>query len=121
MNHFSCHIKGLSEFPVDWNTATVILQLFDNSVYMVGGPGGEKKLPGKDRHGTYHIDGSLVVADKPTLRELVFTLSPLLKHLGAVRKLFLTRAAVTFSASTTIGSMAFSLDWVMPSMPLGTV
>jgi hypothetical protein len=26
---------------VDWDAATVILQLFDNSVYMVGGTGGE--------------------------------------------------------------------------------
>jgi hypothetical protein len=78
---------------VDWGTATVILQLFDNSVYMVAGPGGEKKLPCKDRHSTYHIDGSLVVADKPTVRELVCIVIPLLKHLGAARKLFLTPLA----------------------------
>jgi hypothetical protein len=39
--------------------------MFDNSVYIVGGPGGEKGLPGRDRHGTYHIDGSLIMADKP--------------------------------------------------------
>jgi hypothetical protein len=34
---------------VDCDSATVILQLFDNSIYMVGGPGGKKKLPFKDR------------------------------------------------------------------------
>ncbi len=30
---------------VNWDNTTVILQLFDNSVYMVGGQGGEKTLP----------------------------------------------------------------------------
>ncbi len=30
---------------VNMESATVVLQLFDNSVYMVGGPGGEKRLP----------------------------------------------------------------------------
>jgi hypothetical protein len=30
---------------------------------MAGGPGREKRLPSKDRSGTYHIDGSLVVAE----------------------------------------------------------
>ncbi len=34
---------------VDWASATVILQLFDNSVYMVNGPGGEKFLPRRIR------------------------------------------------------------------------
>jgi hypothetical protein len=50
-------------------------------------------LPCKDRRGTYHIDGSLVVADKPMVRELVSTATPLLKHLGSVRKLVLTPLA----------------------------
>jgi hypothetical protein len=48
----------------DWDTTAVILQLFDNSMYMVGGPWDQKKLPSRDRHGVYHIDGSLAVADK---------------------------------------------------------
>ncbi len=38
-------------------SAVVVLQLFDNSVYLVGTPGGEKHLPRRDRHGAYHIDG----------------------------------------------------------------
>ncbi len=50
-------------------------------------------MPCKDRRGTYLIDGSLVVADKPTVRELVSTATPLQKHLGAARKLFLTPLA----------------------------
>jgi hypothetical protein len=67
---------------IDIDKATVILQLFDNSVYMVRGPGGEKRLPGRDRLGTYHIDGSLVVADKAVIKELVGQLAPVLKALG---------------------------------------
>jgi hypothetical protein len=78
---------------VAWDSATVVLQLFDNSVYMVGGPEGEKRLPSKDRSGTYHIDGSLVVADKPTVKGLVNLTVPLLKSLGNSRKLFLTPLA----------------------------
>ncbi len=48
-----------------------MLQLFDNSVYMAGSLGGEKRLPSKDRAGTYHIAGSLVVADKTAVKDLV--------------------------------------------------
>ncbi len=78
---------------VAWDSASVVLQLFDNSIYMVGGPEGEKRLPSKDRSGTYHIDGSLVVADKPTIKGLVNLTVPLLKSLGNSRKLFLTPLA----------------------------
>jgi hypothetical protein len=75
---------------VNWDTTTVILQLFDNSVYMVGGQGGEKTLPKRDHDGTYHIDGHLVVADKAAVKSLMGLLMPLLKLLGNSRKLFLT-------------------------------
>ncbi len=98
-NSFAELVTTLESSTVVWNSATVILQLFDNSVYMVGRPGGEKKLPCKDRPSTYHIDGSLVVADKPTVRELVCTVILLLKHLGAARKLFLTPLARYWVAS----------------------
>jgi hypothetical protein len=60
---------------------------------MVGGPGGGKRLPGKDRSGTYHVDGSLVVADKPAIKDLVHQLSPLLQALGGSWKIFLTPLA----------------------------
>jgi hypothetical protein len=78
---------------VDLDNATVILQVFDNSVYMAGGPGGEKRLPAKDRAGTYHIDGSLVVADKAAVKDLVHQFAPVLKALGNSRKLVLTPLA----------------------------
>jgi hypothetical protein len=72
----------------------VVLQLFDYSVYIVGRPGGrEKRLPGRGRNGTYHIDGSLMVADKPAVKSLVLQLRPLLKQLGGCRKIFLSLLA----------------------------
>jgi hypothetical protein len=82
---------------VNWNTATVVLQLFDNSVYIVSKPGGEKQLPRKDHHGTYHIDGNLTVADKPAVKNLVLQLTPLFKELGACKKIVLTPFAGTGS------------------------
>jgi hypothetical protein len=78
---------------VNMDSATVVLQIFDNSVYMAGSPGGEKRLPTKDRVGTYHIDGSLVVADKAVIKDLVAQASPLLKALGSSRKIILTPLA----------------------------
>jgi hypothetical protein len=70
-----------------------VLQLFDSSVYLVNKSDGEKPLPRKDRHGTYHIEGSLVVADKTTVKDLVQQLIPLLKLLGNSRKILLTPLA----------------------------
>jgi hypothetical protein len=78
--------------PVDGN-CTVILQLFDNSVYQTGGPGGVRYLPDKDQYGQYHITGSLQVADKDAVKEMVGLLAPLFKALGQLRKLFLTPLA----------------------------
>ncbi len=72
---------------------TAILQLFDNSVYQTGGPGGVRYLPDKDQYGNYHITGSLQVADKDAIKEMVGLLAPLLKALGQMRKLFLTPLA----------------------------
>ncbi len=88
-------VERVSELSasVNMDTATVVLQLFDNSVYMAGGPGGEKRLPSKDRSGTYHIDGSLVVADKAVIKDLVNQILPLLKVLGSSRKIVLTPMA----------------------------
>ncbi len=43
--------------------------------------------------GTYHIDGSLVVADRSVIKDLVSQLAPLLKALGASRKIILTPLA----------------------------
>ncbi len=61
---------------------TAILQLYDNTVYQVGGPGGVRHLPTCDLQGRYHIDGTLQVADKPAIKEMTAMLSPLIKALG---------------------------------------
>jgi hypothetical protein len=78
---------------VDWTTATVILQLFDNSIYHIWlvDPV-ERKLP-KDRLGTYHIESSLAVADKAAIKDLVAHLAPLFKELGDCLKIVLTALA----------------------------
>jgi hypothetical protein len=83
----------LSASVINWDTTTVILQLYDNSVYMVGGQEGEKTLPKRGPDGVYHIDGHLVVADKETVKNLTSLLMPLLRTLGSSRKLFLTPLA----------------------------
>ncbi len=64
-----------------------VLQLYDNSVFMVGGPGGESYHPVQDKKGIYHIDGCLVVANKDAVKELTALLLPLLKVIGASMKL----------------------------------
>ncbi len=38
---------------------TAVIQLLDNSVFHVGGPGGTRHLPSDDSCGTCHIDGAL--------------------------------------------------------------
>jgi hypothetical protein len=85
--------EKVSGTDVNWDEAVVVLQLFDNSVYMVGGEGGVKRLPMRDRNGRYHVDGTLTVADKPTVKELTSSLAPLLKALGGSKKLVLTPMA----------------------------
>jgi hypothetical protein len=86
-------VDRISTAEVNWDEAVVVLQLFDNSVYMVGGQGGVKRLPVKDKCGKYHVEGTLTVADKPIVKELSNTLAPLLKMLGGSKKLVLTPMA----------------------------
>jgi hypothetical protein len=47
----------------------------------------------RDRNGRFHVDGTLTVAVKPTVKELTNLLSPLLKALGVSKKLVLTPMA----------------------------
>ncbi len=72
---------------------TAIVQLYDNSVYLVGGPGGTRHLPVADTYGRYHGDGPLLVADKAGIRDLTSQLTPLVKALAGIRKIFLTLLA----------------------------
>jgi hypothetical protein len=72
---------------------TAIVQLYDNSVYLVGGPGGTRHLPVADTYGRYHVDGPLLLADKAGIRDLTSQLTPLVKALAGIRKIFLTPLA----------------------------
>jgi hypothetical protein len=67
--------------------------LYDNSIYLVSGPGGVRHLPVRDSAGLYHVDGRLLVADKVGIKELTATLAPLIQELGGCKKLFLTPLA----------------------------
>ncbi len=67
--------------------------MFDNSVYQTGGLGGVRYLPDKDQYGQFHITGTLQVADKDAVKEMVSLLAPLFKALGHLRKLILTPLA----------------------------
>jgi hypothetical protein len=74
---------------ISLENATIVLQLYDNSVFMVGGAGGTKSLPVRDDCGRYHINGELVVADKAGIKDLTSKLVPLIRALKGARKLFL--------------------------------
>jgi hypothetical protein len=78
---------------MDLKDAVCVLQLYDNSVYLVGGPGGVRHLPVRDSAGRYHVDGRLLVADKAGIKDLTATLAPLIQELGGSKKLFLTPLA----------------------------
>jgi hypothetical protein len=70
--------------------AVVVLQLHNNSVYMVGGPGGVKHLPACDPSGLYHVDGPLVLADMVGVKDLTLKLISLVKALDSSKKLILS-------------------------------
>ncbi len=75
---------------IDLEKSTVILQLFDNCVFMAGGAGGTKNLPVCGPDSKYHVIGELVVADKAGIKDLAGKLVPLLKALGGSKKLILS-------------------------------
>jgi hypothetical protein len=71
----------------------VLLQLYDNSVYLVGGAAGTKSLPKRDSKGVYHVVGALVVADNAGIKDVTNKLVPLVRALESVKKLFLSPLA----------------------------
>ncbi len=87
-------LKNVAD-DIDLKFSVCVLQLYDNSVYLVGGPGGVKHLPARDPTGKYHIDGPLIVADKSGVKDLTAKLTPLLRELGECKKVFLTRWPAT--------------------------
>jgi hypothetical protein len=77
----------------DMDNLTILVQLLDNSVYQVGGPGGVRYLPEADQYGHYHITGTLQIADKAAVKDMVGILSPVIRAMGHARKIFLTPLA----------------------------
>jgi hypothetical protein len=67
----------------------VVLQLYDNSVFLVGGAGGTKSLPIREASGHYHINWELLVSDKAGIKELTAMLVPLIRALCGAKKIFL--------------------------------
>jgi hypothetical protein len=61
---------------IQLENSTAVLQLYDNSIFQVGGPGGVRHLPKPDFRGHYHIDGTLQIADKAAVKEMMAMLSP---------------------------------------------
>jgi lysophospholipase L1-like esterase len=75
---------------VQLDSSIVLIQLYDNSVFQVGGPGGVRSLPKPDGCGKYHINGTLQVANKAAVKEMTTLLQPLIKALGTAKKAFLS-------------------------------
>ena len=70
--------------------ATVILQLYDSSIYFSSSENGELVLPKRGEDGCYHIMGELVLADWAALKK-IFNLSvPLLRAAGNNHKIILS-------------------------------
>jgi hypothetical protein len=63
---------------IDLEKVTVIRQLYDNIIYLVGGAGSIKCLLVRDADGLYHVNGKPVVADKATIKDLSGKLVPLI-------------------------------------------
>ncbi len=55
----TAEIVNLGE-EMELEKATIVLQLYDNSVFLVGGAGGTKSLPIRDSARHYHINGGAV-------------------------------------------------------------
>jgi hypothetical protein len=61
---------------IELERVTVVLQRYDNSVFLVGGAGSTRHLPVHDSNGIHHVDGKLVLADKAGVKDLSGKLVP---------------------------------------------
>jgi hypothetical protein len=75
---------------IELKNVTAGLQLYNNSVHMVGGASGTKSLPTWNASGNYHMNVELVVADKAGVKDLSSKLVPLNQALSGTKKLFLS-------------------------------
>jgi hypothetical protein len=74
-------IKNLAS-EIELKDAVGVLQLFYNSIYLVGGPGGVRHLLARDTSGKYYNDGPLLITDKPGIKDLTAKIALLVKPLG---------------------------------------
>ncbi len=74
------------------------MQLLDSSVFLVGTPGGEKKLPTKGNNGC-HIEGRLLVFSEGNHQGIIQHYHPHLKAGGDCRKIILSPLAGYWIAS----------------------
>ncbi len=91
-NAVSALAKDLQEILVGVNsdTATAVLQWYDNSVYKGANHNGELLSPVKGSNGRYHVNGCLRVADKGAVKALTSQLGPVIYALGGIKKLFVS-------------------------------
>ena len=71
-------------------SATVILQLYDSSVYYSSTGPGERSLPRRGQDGHYHVPGDLVMADWPTFKQIFASSLPLIRAGGKLKKVLLS-------------------------------
>ena len=71
-------------------TATVILQLYDSSIYYSSTGPGERSLPSRGQYGHYHVPGDLVMAEWPTFKQIFTSSLPLIRAGGKLKKILLS-------------------------------
>ena len=71
-------------------SATVILQLYDSSVYYSSTGPGERSLPRRGQDGHYHVPGDLVMADWPSFKQIFASSLPLIRAGGELKKILLS-------------------------------
>ena len=89
-DNVSATSKSLEEAVKNNPGATVILQLYDSSIYFSSSENGEVMLPKRGEDGRFHIVGELVIAEWTALKK-IFNLSvPLLRAAGSNHKVILS-------------------------------
>ncbi len=117
----TAEIARLGE-QIELERVTVVLQSYDNSVFLVGGAGSTRHLPVHDSNGIYHMDGELVLADKAGVKDLSGKMVPLIRALNGEKSSFYlhsldtgwTLATKTPSTCATTERRATWRCWAVP-------
>ena len=81
---------ALTEAVTNNPHATVVLQLYDSSIYFASAETGELTLPKRGEDGKYHIVGELVLADWSAFKKIFNVSALLLRAAGTSRKIILS-------------------------------